>query len=226
MSTSSCDGTAWRACTHRWWSTARTTAPRGVTVRGMVRLAAGAMLALVATACGTHQGSCVACPTAAAGTGAAESRQLSRVSFRFDQVSGTQQYHPFGVHAWYDDGRGERHLPGRIISLPPDMYPYLADSGRYPTLAEGVLRTRAELIGYGSSSVGTAKLELALPLASDRLWTVRIVIARENQSIDDIAALRPTLSTSAPILGADGRPVGDVMHILATASPLSRTVVH
>jgi hypothetical protein len=198
---------------------------------GAARRAGGFRLSVMFAACmllhgctshgGVVRDSAVGAAAEGAADAALEQGDSARATFRFTRGQATGTYPSQFVHLWFDDGTGERYVPGEILAIDPIHYRYLRNDGRHVVGTKGQMQVRVLVTGSANlaDTVGAATLTLALQ--PDWLWVVKATIA-EADGRKSAAMIFPDSTVATPVRGRDGRSTGDVLYLSAAGASLSR----
>jgi hypothetical protein len=107
------------------------------------------------------------------------STDSARVSFQLVHSDDSKRFPIEGVALWFNDGSGERMVPGPVLAVGGSDRPYMPNQGYYPTATTGRLRLRVQLLDRRDRRRGIDTLavaELSVPLAPDTEWNIGVYV--------------------------------------------------
>ena len=148
---------------------------------------------------------------------------VARVRFHLHRT-GTAERHPLSsVVLYFDDGRGQRMVPGEVMGVPPNLQRFMPDSGHFATLSTGTMHVRAVLLSRTNRLDTLAVASTSVPLQSDWLWTISVTIGTPS-GLPGFSASRLDTSTSVPVRDSLGRATGEQLVLRANGNSWSRPV--
>jgi hypothetical protein len=146
-------------------------------------------------------------------------RALASIArFELTRRGSAERYPLLAVRLTFDDGSGERVIPGDVLAIPRYQWAYLPNAGAYPTASSGSMRVRLVLSAFPTAQDTLASTELELPLQPDWVWTVSAHIRAASDSSDFWTLKGSMKKAIVPIRDRSGADTGDVLQLTASGS--------
>ena len=105
-----------------------------------------------------------------------QSSDSARASFVLHRIGASSRIPVSSAKLWFDDGSGERLIPGEIMGLDVTWQDNLPNGGYYPTATTGQMRIRAVLSGDAQGRDTLAVASMTVPLSRDTQWSIAMIV--------------------------------------------------